>query len=860
MKLFCKLIFFLTLLNFHLISAEQDLKSLVEQLGASNYQDREEATKTLWKMGQLAVEELRSAAKSSDPEIADRAKELLARIELGITPDTPKELVKTLQKFHDSNEQEKGKMLIELSREEKGWLTIRTLLLKDTNQNLAGIILSQVDLNLVLSLRDQGRHLDAGAILELSVVFNKDDSWINALTAFADQRNSQKEILKRLSQVSKLLDPKNIETKAIILQAQIRLHYSLKNYEDAALLSRQLYKMAFKEDSEKLKKICQPLFIDSHLMAEKYSYLEQFWDKTTLDFSKKRRLWNIMWLQRMQGKAQDYKTTKAEVIKLLSNKNDYITLTTTLLLNGEIDDAKKILIQFEDYEVLANLAKGSLDYPTYEKWLKKATAKDNDIQLEYLVFQKINKGQDSLKTDLLEEVEKRKELPKKLIAILYLHQAGFTKEANKYLRLFLEDASIDDNHALRAAWTLTGSRTLGELFVILRDKSKKKSPKDAIDLISLLALTEDSDSFIEYVKILEENFEGYSKVMRQITYALGQYCLDKEWNTSAAAVMAMLEPAQRGLFNSLLETEAHIRDKEYTKAVHNLLGPVGTPKLSLPYYLVAQAYTLNEETDKRQKALQFAYSYDVGRENINSMTTQYLYENGHYDFFLETAEKLCRVGSPMSPFRLRAYQQVSSSHIHNLKHEQAKPFFMTYYKLASSDLTLLQGGPTEAMRMAYQFYEFELRDAVKNNENEKIEPLADKCESLFYNNIEVPILLKDSKNKEAQKLHKKYFSRQWEHMLKAIEELPNHAILLNSAAWLGALNDFELQKCLKMVQKAIDLDPSAANYDTKAEVEYRLKLYKEALKSIEKAASLDKLEPFFRERVVKFRQAAQAAK
>ena len=92
-------------------------------------------------------------------------------------------------------------------------------------------------------------------------------------------------------------------------------------------------------------------------------------------------------------------------------------------------------------------------------------------------------------------------------------------------------------------------------------------------------------------------------------------------------------------------------------------------------------------------------------------------------------------------------------------------------------------------------------------------------------------------------------------MLAGIKEYPDHAILLNSAAWLGALCGYELDNCLTMVRKAVKLEPSAANYDTLAEVYYRQKNYKEALKNIEKAAELDKLEPFFKERVKKFTDA-----
>ena len=185
---------------------------------------------------------------------------------------------------------------------------------------------------------------------------------------------------------------------------------------------------------------------------------------------------------------------------------------------------------------------------------------------------------------------------------------------------------------------------------------------------------------------------------------------------------------------------------------------------------------------------------------------------------------------------------------------------MTYYKLASSDLTLLQGGPIEAMRMAYQFNEYKLREAVK----QKMKMLCKSCSEMrrtVFNNIEVPILLKTLIIQKQKHFIKKILRNQWQHMLQSIEALPQSQSLLNSAAWLGALNDHELQKMFKYVEKAIETsDPSAANYDTRAEVQYRLKMYKEALESIEKAASLDKLEPFFRDRVDMFRKAAEANK
>lgn len=319
-----------------------------------------------------------------------------------------------------------------------------------------------------------------------------------------------------------------------------------------------------------------------------------------------------------------------------------------------------------------------------------------------------------------------------------------------------------------------------------------------------------------------------------------------------------MQPAQRGIFNAILESEALIRNGDYVKSVHNLLTTPNLPKISLPYFIVAQAYAKAEDPDKQQKALEMARYYDMAREQLLNMTSSYLYENGYYTYFIETTEKLTYIGKSLSPNRIEAYRKLSNSHIHNLKHDKAQKPFNRYYLLnaASGELN----GPSEANRMAYQYFEFKLRDAVKKDDKEAMAKYAAKCQTIFKNNIEVPILLKQSTNKNANSLFKQYFTTQWKSLTDGIEKYPNNALLLNTAAWVGALCDHELEKCLIMVQKAIDIEPSAANYDTRAEVEFRLKKFKEALKSIEIAAKMDKLEPFFRERVKKFKSAVKDSK
>lgn len=59
---------------------EKRIQKLIEDLGSANYETREEATKELKKIGTRAISALEKAKKSNDPEIAQRAAEILKEI------------------------------------------------------------------------------------------------------------------------------------------------------------------------------------------------------------------------------------------------------------------------------------------------------------------------------------------------------------------------------------------------------------------------------------------------------------------------------------------------------------------------------------------------------------------------------------------------------------------------------------------------------------------------------------------------------------------------------------------------------------------------------------------------------------
>ncbi len=79
--------------------SKEQIAKWVRQLGADEFEAREEASRKLWEAGQAAEEALRVASKDDDTEIRRRSGELLDKFRWGIYPDTPKALVDLVGKY-----------------------------------------------------------------------------------------------------------------------------------------------------------------------------------------------------------------------------------------------------------------------------------------------------------------------------------------------------------------------------------------------------------------------------------------------------------------------------------------------------------------------------------------------------------------------------------------------------------------------------------------------------------------------------------------------------------------------------------------------------------------------------------------
>jgi hypothetical protein len=89
----------LTMASVSLSSAQDDPAAWVELLASDKLRTRKEAEDKLWKAGSSAIPALEAASQAKNPEAAIRAQKILSYLQLGLTPDSPKDIIELAQSF-----------------------------------------------------------------------------------------------------------------------------------------------------------------------------------------------------------------------------------------------------------------------------------------------------------------------------------------------------------------------------------------------------------------------------------------------------------------------------------------------------------------------------------------------------------------------------------------------------------------------------------------------------------------------------------------------------------------------------------------------------------------------------------------
>lgn len=106
------------LLAFILLAAPTP-EALVRDLGAGDYATRERASAALRQLGMAALPSLEQVEHSADPEVRERAREILVDLRLGLTPDWPAEMAALVRGYRQLDAAARPDVLQRVAKELK---------------------------------------------------------------------------------------------------------------------------------------------------------------------------------------------------------------------------------------------------------------------------------------------------------------------------------------------------------------------------------------------------------------------------------------------------------------------------------------------------------------------------------------------------------------------------------------------------------------------------------------------------------------------------------------------------------------------------------------------------------------------
>ncbi len=183
---------------------EKPLEALIHELADESFRVREDASRKIWQIGDSALEELQKAAAGPDPEQAYRARELIRKIELHITPDTDPSVIKLVERYAKAAPNEKLALFEQMLRQ-RAWRQMLKLFAAETNPEVQSRLQTIVDGVALIAAREnllKGNVAGAREYLEMAPA--------NAagLLALADFHRSQGTLPAELARAKTLKGPR----------------------------------------------------------------------------------------------------------------------------------------------------------------------------------------------------------------------------------------------------------------------------------------------------------------------------------------------------------------------------------------------------------------------------------------------------------------------------------------------------------------------------------------------------------------------------------------------------------------------------------------------------------------------------
>lgn len=175
---------------------DKPVEEWVRDLSNDQFRIRENATRKIWEIGEGALPALEEAANGKDPETSYRARELVRKIELHLTPDTDPEVMKLVERYARASTDEKQGLLDQMHRK-RAWRQILKLYAGEKNAQLLKRIQGSIDEVAVIAARECLVNGDPAGAREYLEMAPADPAGLMALADFHRSQGTLDAEMKR---------------------------------------------------------------------------------------------------------------------------------------------------------------------------------------------------------------------------------------------------------------------------------------------------------------------------------------------------------------------------------------------------------------------------------------------------------------------------------------------------------------------------------------------------------------------------------------------------------------------------------------------------------------------------------------
>lgn len=894
------------------VRSTSELEVTANQLGSSKYEIRQQATELLWSAGEAAIPALELATQSKNSEVRSRAAYVLENLRRGIAVDTPREILREVQRYRDGDAEDKRFALKNLEKALRPRIVLgliqseRDLRLRDEwsqclERSIQTALLSGSDREVELSLQDAATN----------------DVWIRHWAAHLANRGRLEQELTRLGQTKSPANPaEHAQRLAYLWRAKGELTEARRLAEQAAQASIR--------EAEKNLQLAMPSRVESaqSKLVEKQSALDLSWELTleqrdwvtaakqlkvridrdpqnagkdpeTLGFAAAyHRLagdaaGRDRYLKMLRDVAEeaakslpDLDPRRLDVEKTLIEKQWHVG--KALLLNGEYGEAIHVLRRNHAsfaFELLAHQQRyreafdvAGVPYPNGfdSAWFEKIAAET--VSADDPARQRFGIAMHALRQ--LYFLGQRDQVQQWLVSM----QRATANDAGTIRRRMICDTAVklgmrelaieigavvlerEGSPSLLSVLYPNRSNLATVWWELFRQQTGNESLVHSLTRIDRCLLFRGSRFNKSELERLTADAE---KQLPQLVEAkrgewwhgIAETCLLHGERTMAlwffekAAAISAVDAVRLG--------DLHAGDQHWTDAAEWYRRASEFDKFKpLPLYLQGRALVNAGREEQGQRLATVALLLPLGNDETRRDLAAGLKERGYREESLRQFELLLRTAEPGEQNVIEAAKQIGNAVYLRDELRGAECWETMVLCCLRTKWGFVDANGY--VQIPFLVHKTRAKGLLKSGRTEEAIREVWGGQAMSPMNLElpeelIPELKKANRHAEADEL----FQRSSSVIRRQCLDFPNCATLHNNLAWLFARNGRELDEAFEHVKQALALDPDNPAYiDTLGEVHFRHGSFSEAIVCAERCLKFDPRSKHYQEQLARFREAS----